>query len=164
MWQKLVLVIGLMLATSSTASGQAIQLFGGYSYQRFDGTPSVNLSGWEVAGRVRLISWLGGVADVAGHYGSPSSVDMRTVTATFGPEISVPTRLSPFFHVLVGAARIRAGGFTDTSLATVIGGGVDLRLIPFVSWRLIQADAVRTRLFGGTQNNTRISTGIVLRF
>jgi hypothetical protein len=89
---------------------------------------------------------------------------MRTVTATFGPEISVPTRLSPFFHVLVGAARIRTGGLTDSSLATVIGGGVDWQLMPLISWRVIQADAVRTRLFGGTQNNTRISTGIVLRF
>ena len=164
MWQKLVLVIGLMLATSITASGQAIQLFGGYSYQRFDGTPSVNLSGWEVAGRVRLISWLGGVADVAGHYGSPSSVNMRTVTATFGPEISVPTRISPFFHVLGGVGRIRIGSATDTSFATTIGGGVDWRLVPFVSWRVVQIDDVRTRFFGSTQHNARISTGIVLRF
>jgi hypothetical protein len=36
-------------------------------------------------------------------------------------------------------------------------------LIPLISWRL-QGDLLQTRFFSTTQNNVRISTGIVVHF
>ncbi len=52
---------------------------------------------------------------------------------------------------------------TDFSFATALGGGLDYKIIKPVAWRF-QGDYVRTSFFGGTQDNVRISTGIVLRF
>jgi hypothetical protein len=40
---------------------------------------------------------------------------------------------------------------------------LDYKLIPHIAWRL-QGDYVRSTLFSTTQNNVRISTGIVARF
>ena len=54
-------------------------------------------------------------------------------------------------------------GPTDTSFADAFGGGFDYRLFRPLAWRL-QGDYVQTRFFGETQNNVRISTGIVFRF
>ena len=52
---------------------------------------------------------------------------------------------------------------SDTSFATALGGGIDYKIIRPVAWRF-QGDYVQTRFFGATQNNVRISTGIVFRF
>jgi hypothetical protein len=40
---------------------------------------------------------------------------------------------------------------------------LDFRLAPVLGWRL-QGDYLQTRLFNSTQNNVRLSTGLVLRF
>jgi opacity protein-like surface antigen len=56
-----------------------------------------------------------------------------------------------------------SGGSSDTSFATAVGGGIDYKIIRPIAVRL-QGDYVQTRLFGATQNNVRVSTGIVLRF
>jgi hypothetical protein len=165
MLRKLPLLIGLIFAISlSTRAQDKIELFGGYSYQHYDGAPSGNLNGWELSGQYKFTSWLGGVADVDAHYGSPSGFDTKTVTYLFGPQVSFPARISPFAHVLLGGAHIREVGITDTSFSAALGGGIDMRVAPFLSWRVFQGDAVFTRFFGGTQHNARISTGIVLRF
>jgi hypothetical protein len=55
------------------------------------------------------------------------------------------------------------GVTTDTSFATAVGGGIDYKIIKPIAWR-VQGDYVQTRFFDTTQNNVRISTGIVLRF
>jgi hypothetical protein len=52
---------------------------------------------------------------------------------------------------------------SDTNFTTAIGGGLDYRIIRPVAWRF-QGDYVQTRFFSATQNNVRVSTGIVLRF
>jgi hypothetical protein len=168
MLQKLPFLIGLILVvslTSLTARAQdKIELFGGYSYQHYDGIPSGNLNGWEISGQYKVARWLGGVADLGAHYGSPSGIDTGTVTYLFGPQVSFPAPISPFVHVLIGGAHIREGGITDTSFSTAFGGGIDMRVAPFLSWRIFQGDVVNTGFFGGTQHNARVSTGIVFRF
>jgi len=40
----------------------------------------------------------------------------------------------------------------------------DVKVAPFVSVRLIQVDYLRTQLHGATQNQPRVSAGIVLHF
>jgi hypothetical protein len=52
---------------------------------------------------------------------------------------------------------------SDTSFAYALGGGIDYHLIPLISWR-VQGDLLQTRFFSNTQNNVRISTGIVVHF
>jgi opacity protein-like surface antigen len=68
---------------------------------------------------------------------------------------------------LIGAGHVSksASPFSnsDTSFAYALGGGLDYHLIPLISWRL-EGDMVQTRFFSNTQNNVRISTGIVIHF
>ena len=162
MARKLSFLLVLVFLTSLSARAQdKFEIFGGYSFERASGAR--NLNGWEASGQYKFRNWLGGVADLDAHYGLPSHLDYRNVSFMVGPQISFPSRISPFAHVLVGIGHIRAGS-SDSSLSTAIGGGVDLRLLPLISWRVIQGDDVVTRYFGGTQHNVRISTGIVFHF
>jgi hypothetical protein len=162
---KLTVLAALAILISIPAHAQdRVELFGGYSYERYNGSPSSNLNGFELSGQYKFISVLGLVADIDAHFGSPRGVDTKTLNVMFGPQISFPSRISPFFHVLGGFGHIRTGGFTDTSFATAIGGGIDMHLAPFFAWRVIQGDDVITHLFGQTQNSARISTGIIFRF
>lgn len=85
-----------------------------------------------------------------------------------GPRVSVSVgKITPFAHALFGASHITgtASGFSesDTSFASAYGGGLDYHLVPLVNWRF-QADVLHTRFFSDTQNNVRLSTGIVLHF
>jgi hypothetical protein len=68
---------------------------------------------------------------------------------------------------MIGVAHIHNGGTfpgpTNTSFATALGGGVDYRLIRILALRL-QVDYVQTRFYSTTQNNLRLSPGVVLRF
>jgi hypothetical protein len=168
MLRKLSLLLGLFFLISLSAHAQGIsdkvELFGGYSYLRFDSSPQVNLNGWELSGQYKFASWLGGVADFSGHYGSPFGISSSVHTFMFGPQISWPARVSPFAHVLIGGAHFSAGGGSDTAFASAIGGGIDARIAHGLSWRLIQGDYLITRFGSTTQNNVRVSTGIVFRF
>jgi hypothetical protein len=51
----------------------------------------------------------------------------------------------------------------STSFAVLYGGGIDYHLVPLLSLR-VEADVLRTSFFDGTQNNFRLSTGIVFNF
>ncbi|MBZ5502132.1 MAG: hypothetical protein LAN59_07790 [Acidobacteriia bacterium] len=165
MVRKLPFMAALLLLVSLSARAQdKLEMFGGYSYQRVDNSPSFNLNGWEFSGQYKWTSWLGGVADFDGHYGSPSGFSTSTHNYLFGPQVSWPARVSPFAHVLIGAAHVNVGGGSDTSFSTAIGGGIDARLVPGIYWRVIQGDYIYTHYFGSTQNNARLSTGIVFRF
>jgi hypothetical protein len=175
MARGLSLILGLVLLISlvplTTQAQDKFEFFGGYSYMRVDATPSFNpnssgfnLNGWELAGQYKFADWLGAVADVDGHYGSPSGESTSIHTFLFGPQVSWPARVSPFAHILVGGAHVTTGPFTNTSFAVAIGGGIDTELIHGLYWRIIEGDYLPTRFFGNTQNNARLSTGIVIKF
>lgn len=175
MVRRLSLLLGLALLVSLvplTARAQdKIELFGGYSFMRVDATPSFNpetssfnTNGWQVSGKYKFRDWLGAVADFDGHYGSPDGVHTSIYTFLFGPEVSWPTRVSPFAHILVGGGHVNTSPYGGTSLAAAIGGGIDSRLVHGIYWRIIEGDYLPTRFFGNTQSNVRVSTGIVLKF
>jgi hypothetical protein len=165
MVRKLPFLLGLFFLVSLSAHAQdKVELFGGYSYQRFNSSPNVNLNGWELSGQYKVNSWLGGVADFDGHYGSIAGVSSSVHSFLFGPQVSFPARVSPFAHVLFGGAHFSGGGASDTSFSTAIGGGIDAKVGHGLSWRIIQGDYVMTQFFNNTQNNGRLSTGIVFRF
>jgi hypothetical protein len=66
--------------------------------------------------------------------------------------------------VLLGGAHFSAGGVGDTAFSMAIGGGMDYEVKQGISWRIIQGDYLLTRFFGETQNNGRLSTGVIFRF
>lgn len=168
-------------------------VFFGYSFEN-TGSSSFNfanmsrpsLNGWEASLEGKVFPWVGIVADVGGHYGSQNyqlgggsptvttNVNGHELTALFGPRVSVPIgRFRPFAEALFGVAHIKTTQSStlpdnfmqpsDTAFATALGGGIDCKIIRPIALR-VQGDYVQTRFFGTTQNNVRLSTGIVLRF
>jgi opacity protein-like surface antigen len=170
-------------ATLASAQIPSANVFFGYSYMNTDLSSgnSVNTNGWEASIEGKIIPFLGFVADFDAHYGSQTFTTcaalnplcMQTANVgfvernfLFGPRVSVSLgRIRPFGEVLIGAAHVNVnqGIGSDNSFATAVGGGLDYKLIPHIAWRL-QGDYVRSTLFSTTQNNVRISTGIVARF
>ncbi|MBZ5660745.1 MAG: hypothetical protein LAO08_10085 [Acidobacteriia bacterium] len=164
MLQRLSILLGLMFLLSISARAQdRVELFGGYSFEHYGGTPGRNLNGWEITGKYKVAPWVGLAADLDSQYGFPSQPQARTLHFLVGPQFTFPGRISPFVHVLGGFGHFQGNG-GQTSFAGALGGGVDLRIAPLFSWRMIQADDVVTRFFGGTQHSMRLSTGLVIRF
>lgn len=159
------LLLGVLFLMSLPAAAQdKAEVFGGYSYMRLRGGADVNLNGWEASAQYKFRDWLGGVADFDGHYGSIGGVGTSVHSYLFGPQVSLPSRVSPFAHVLLGGAHFSVGGFGDSAFAMAIGGGMDYEINQRFSWRIIQGDYLLTKFGNDTQNNGRISTGVVFRF
>ena len=186
------LFVALLFAMPSHA--QRIELFGGYSYvrapvtftQTFQGscvltgcpppvitTRNLNLNGWNVGGAFKVFGPLALKADYADTSGSFQGANTHLKTYLVGPQLRFPGPISPFAHFLVGAAHesISTGvgplitmGPTQNAFSTAIGGGLDLKVLPFISLRPIQFDYLLTRFNSTTQNQPRISAGVVLRF
>lgn len=137
-------------------------------------TDHVNTHGWEFSGAFKPLDWLGAVADFSEHYGSTHGSNLHLNTYLFGPQVSFPARVSPFAHVLFGAAHESLSNpgvalgipnlGTDTAFAMAIGAGIDVKAFHFVSIRLFQFDYLMTRFGGNTQNQPRASAGVVLHF
>ena len=167
MLRKLLLVVGLCIVAALPARAQEddkVEVFGGYSYQRFRPSPDFNLNGWEASAQYKFRDWIGGVADFDGHYGSPSGVGTSTYTYLFGPQVCYPGRVSPFGHLLLGGAHFSAAGFGNSSFGMAIGGGIDATVLHDLRWRVVQMDYQLTQFGGGSQNNFRLSTGVIFRF
>ncbi len=147
----------------------------------FNVTNSQNLNGWELSATYRFLPFLGVAADFSGYYGTAvahSGSNVHQHNYLFGPEVSFPARVSPFAHVLVGGTHqsISAGSIPTTggvfdisstgnsAFATVVGAGIDLKVLPHIWIRPIQIDYMATKLHSSTQNQPRVSAGLVLHF
>jgi hypothetical protein len=164
---RMLLVLGLSVVASVSAHAQSsdnVEVFGGYSYMRFRASPSINMNGWEVSGQYKFKDWIGGVADIDGHYGSIGGVNTSNYTYLFGPQISMPSRISPFSHLLFGGAHNSTAGIGTSSFAMALGAGIDYEVTDKIHYRVVQLDYLLTQFGGGSQNNFRYSTGIVFRF
>ena len=147
-------------------------------------------NGWNVSLAGGLTRTLSVVADFSNHYGtnsvpfSPIGSDGKGLTYFFGPQYrfgAVP-RLTPFAHALFGAMQANkflpgplagscpapacSGVITEseTAFAAAFGGGLDVKAVDRVWIRLFQLDYVRANLSAVTQNDLRVSTGLVFRF
>jgi opacity protein-like surface antigen len=176
-----------LLASFAVAQAQTSgDIFFGYSFENTNwaglnsGLSRPNLNGWEGSLEGKLFPHLGIVTDFAGHYGSQSFTELTPngpvkVNVTghewellFGPRLSIPVgNLTPFAEGMIGLAHVHNGGnfpsTANTAFAAAIGGGLDYRLIKFLALRL-EGDYLKTRFYSTTQNNLRLSTGVVLRF
>jgi len=177
----ILLALLVLAAAASAQVPTSGNVFFGYSYasaQVFSGD-HVNFNGWNGSLEGKVLPWVGVVADISGHYGSEDVVfpcvppgpcsavraDASVYNVLFGPRVSVSVgKIRPFAHALFGVGHVSTDGFgSDSSFATALGGGIDYRMFHVVGWR-VQADYLQDRFFGDTQNNFRLSTGIVLHF
>jgi opacity protein-like surface antigen len=140
----------------------------------------MNLNGWNASITGNVNHWFGVVADFSGHYGTPSILSLGLETHVhsflFGPRFSYrhSERITPYVHALFGASHLNFKvpliplETTDNAFAMALGGGLDVKVHPHVAIRLAQVDYFMTRfnLFSviESQNNIRISTGLVFRF
>jgi hypothetical protein len=167
-----VLLFLLTAGAGSPARAQEIprvQVFGGYSYTRFD-TPSFGflntsgLNGYNFSPAFNLIYGFGVAAELSGQY--DSKLNLRDLAV--GPQLLYPRGKTLLFaHLLIGDARSFvkvAKGEGDTTRAVVLGGGMDLDISSRLAWRAFQVDYLRTSLFQTKQNNLRFSTGVVYRW
>ncbi|HXY23026.1 MAG TPA: hypothetical protein VEI73_00115 [Candidatus Acidoferrum sp.] len=196
-----ILTLAVLGLTAACKAQDKVEIFGGYSYMRASVqvgqvtcaplcnlalppiTQHTNLNGWNFSGQYKFLPFLGAVADFNGTYGTLDGVGTREHTFLFGPQISLPAKVSPFAHALFGVAKesqdpippppcpvglIPCNGLsslgTDKSFASAVGAGIDIKAIPFLSVRVIQIDYLRTQLHGATQNQPRISAGVVIHF
>lgn len=170
-----------------------LDLFGGYSYMRANPSggalASFNMNGGEASLAYNANSWLSGVVDIGGYHTSrditlPCTLtscpaeqhfEGNTWTYLFGPRLSYRHlgRFTPFGQVLFGVAHDTSNVLltsNQTHFAMTLGGGVDYRLAHRLSLRPLQVDYLLTHFdeFGAssrpTQNNLRLSTGVVLHF
>jgi len=165
---------------SPSASAQSksklpeIDVFGGYSYLRFDAktlgfTNDLNLNGANVSVAMPdLYKGLGAALDISGYY----TTELEEFNFLIGPQYTYEWKgMRLYGHGLFGKARarLREPGTTNVepsylSNAVALGGGVDYPLSGKFSVRIIQADYLITKDFNVTQHNVRLSTGVIYRF
>lgn len=165
-----------------------------YAHAAFSGAAQrhASLNGWNASVTGNFNRWFGVTVDFGGHFGAqqvtlpippcpgcPSSISVDTRAQEFlaGPQISYRgTKATPFAHALFGGVHVRDSvnvpiplgpsfslSTSETAFGMALGGGIDYRLTPELAWRT-QVEYLPTRLFSRTQNNARVSTGLVLRF
>ena len=174
--------IGMLLAMCAPAwcqSAPHFEISGSYSYVRARSSSgqSFDLHGGSVSGAYRVGKWTSIAGDVGGYSFTdlPNGVKGRLYTFLFGPRICFRpgARVTPIAQLLLGMARHTAETPTDkageNSFALALGGGLDLNLNRHFAIRAVQADYLLTRFAGATgnsasQNNVRLSTGVVVRF
>lgn len=191
---SLLALLSLSGAAAHAQEYSKLDVFAGYSYVRANpsgnsGLSSFNMNGGEVSLAYNANSWLSGVVDLGAYRVSRSGSVLpiaclvtgcpnfkgNTWTYLFGPRISYRHlgRFTPFAQALFGVAHATPGVLLtgkQTDFAMTIGAGIDYRLSRHLSVRPIQADYLLTRFneftvnSNPTQNNLRLSTGLVFHF
>lgn len=170
------IAISVLSGVSSAQSKwiPGVEAFGGYSHLSFQSSGlgfgnETQMNGWEFALTIpHIYGGFGITGDVSGHYSTALEHYIYAVGPQYKWEVS---RFQITGHGLFGKGqtRVREAGSTfvepsDRSRAVLFGGEVDLPLNDRFTWRMVQADYVVTSAFDGTQDNLRLSTGIIVRF
>jgi hypothetical protein len=149
------------------------EFFGGYSFVRLGGNGygsnihgALGSFGWNVR------SWLQVVADTSYSVATISGTKTVLYGNHYGPRIFFRPRsgrgATPFGEFLFGGSRVDttpSGGtrITESSVSMKIGGGLDWKISPHLTVRLVNADYYKTSFASTSQNNYWVSSGIVLR-
>lgn len=179
------MVLGGYLLTPGVTAGQALfDVGGGYTYVRANVPPggcgcfSLNGgNGWLAFNATKSIAVVGevGVQHASNVVGT--GADLTLTSYLFGPRYTVRRfeRVQPFAQVLLGGARASgslapgSSGLAGSAnaFATIVGGGLDVRLNEHFSLRAIEANYYFTKFDNGVndrENNLRIGAGIIFRF
>jgi len=184
-----IVIIGALFLTvcggrpaAAQEGASKIELYGGYSYVRFNVNarvsgqpPSQAFNGNGGSGELayNVNNWLGVLGSAGGYWAtsSSSSAAGAAIPYLFGPRVNLRRgRITPFAHVLVGGV-VTSSGIQETGwqshFAMSAGGGIDVKVSKHFSIRPAQAEYFMTKIPDGLnnrQNNFRYSAGIVLRF
>jgi opacity protein-like surface antigen len=179
---SLLAVVSFSGAIARAQDTPKVDIFAGYSYVRENpstsGANSFGLHGGSASIAYNAKSWLSGVADFGAYHNGnilSTGTDGTLSTYLFGPRVSFRRfeRIRPFGEVLFGVAHAGASiagtSGSDNALAMSFGGGLDYKLTDRFAIRPIKVDYLMTRFSemgtgNQTQNNLRVSTGIVFRF
>jgi len=177
---SLLTVLSLFGATAHAHDTPKFDIFAGYSYLRLNprtaGVSSFNLNGGSASIAYNAKSWLSGVADFGGYNNGNilnTGINGTLSTYLFGPRVSYRHfgRITPFGEVLFGVAHASSAGTSgsDNAFAMTLGGGLDYKWSDRFAIRPVKLDYLMTRFSetgtsNQTQNNLRVSTGIVFRF
>lgn len=149
------------------------EVFGGYSFRRMD-TPSLgyadysNLQGWNAQGAYNLTQHWSFALDLSGHYGS----HLHVFDYMIGPQYSWRMEKSRVFvHGLFGKGQNTVdvpngtlNSIKSVGRAVAAGAGFDWDFSSRFTIRVVQADFINTNTFGTSQNDIRVSTGVVFHF
>jgi hypothetical protein len=174
LWGFTILLFSVVAGAQTKSKLPGIEIFGGYSHLSFQSgglgfTSNTQMNGWDFAITVpHIVSGLGITADASGDY----TRELEQYNFMIGPQYGWDWKKLRFIgHILYGRARTRVrlpgSTFTEPSdlhRALAFGGEVDIPLSDRFSVRVVQADYLVTSAFGGTQDNVRISTGLIFRF
>jgi hypothetical protein len=173
----IVLLSFLVIGMSSLSSAQEVprlDVFGGYSFLRLDSTTFgfadySNLNGWNADLTGNITRQWSVTLDASGDYGHKLDV----VNFMIGPQYEWRKDNSRFFvHGLFGKAQNRVDivepelakdHIESVGRAIAAGAGYDRDITERFTFR-VQADYLRTDTFSTTQNDVRVSTGLVFHF
>lgn len=168
----------LTIASAPKAFSQ-VELYGGYSHLSLGGAPSnigSSSNGWEGDAYLHLLGPWGVEADYSNHYGVsphfPSTGGTYYVpgfTELYGPRFTLALfRAHPFVHALFGTvhgvAREPFSTLRENAFGMALGGGLNVKATQHIWVRLIQVDYLRAQFTNNSQNDARISAGLVFRF
>jgi len=179
-------LLTLLIATSAFGEGQGSELSGGYTYLSSDGGAGgrLNMNGWNTGGTI----FMNDVFGLEGNFGNAwrsenvsipgasAEAKIKNYTYLFGPRFSFAkgSRVNPYIHALLGFDRLSADTSTtiagvttkisasDTGFATALGGGVVFGMSKHMGI-ITSGDYLMAR-HNVTQNNFRMSAGVVFRF
>ncbi|MGA7832383.1 MAG: hypothetical protein WCA21_15600 [Terracidiphilus sp.] len=177
-------VLAAQNAMAQTAKPSAFSLDFAVTYNAQSTNIDTSNRFWMQGGSAQLHGqlWrsLGVVADVAETHTSNmhnTGVGLDLVTATFGPRYTwqLPhKKLSVYGQFLAGEvwglhSTFPASGGIESSengASVLAGGGANLRLNRYLSWRVVEANWLYTHLPNATnqsENSLRLGTGLVIR-
>jgi len=183
----------LLTVISAPKAFSQIELYGGYSHLQLNNAPSnigSSSNGWAGGAYLHLLGPWGVEADYSNHYGvsqpalAPADGSVYYVpgfTELYGPRFTLALpRIHPFVHALFGTVHGVAKvpipdvpctpqgcpAFTsrENAVGMAFGGGLNVRGSRHIWLRLIQVDYLRAQFTNNTQNDTRISAGLIFRF
>ena len=165
------LSLAALLLTLATAAGHAqLAAYGGFSTATLKTANTPRLNGGTVGlyydGSRHILLNFG--IDVRGTFlSSSNSTGITAVTA--GPRVAVhlpavPLRL--YGEALVGGAHAKTGQGSaygnSTNVAAGVAVGADLKVLPFIDWRVLDYSYTRVQAVPTYQQT--LTTGIVFRF
>jgi len=172
------LIVFLSLASAPKAYSQ-VELYGGYSHLSLNSAPSnmgSSSNGWEGEAYLHLLGPWGVEADYSNHYGVNPALQLGgnryyvpRFTELYGPRFTLALpRIHPYVHALVGTvngtAQTLTGRVSENALGMGFGGGLNVRGTRHIWLRLVQVDYIRAQFTNNTQNDMRVSAGLIFRF
>jgi|HubBroStandDraft_1064217.scaffolds.fasta_scaffold61400_1 opacity protein-like surface antigen len=152
-----------------------LELYGGYAFTRFAGTPGSNLNGAMGSFGWNAKPWLQVTGDTTYSFETTGNTKNVIYGNHYGPRFFYRVKnrwgITPFGEALIGGSRLDTtvsgtGGYTASQniISYKVGGGIDFH--PSHRWdvRVLDVDYYRTS-FGTNlhQSNYWISSGVVLR-